>query len=390
MNGFLKGSFMRLLICLLFSFSLYAQIETPTERVLSSLSFIDDMEFENLELAISRQLKALPPSRLSGTITYGDTTYPRSFLKESLEEFLKQIKLTQSCFKVSAKESCLAEFNQKINQEFDLYKPIPSKAEPGFNKKETTLFTVYFSPDFKGSRTANKQFTHPIYALPKSAELQGQSRDAIDFGGVLRNKGLELFWVEESLFELYILHVEGGGRIKVQNPDGTETYSYLSYAGANGQKFQFIKKYMVEKGFLRAEEASVDNQRDFIENNPHLAREIYASNPSYIFFKETHDEPLGVDNIPLTEGRSLAIDTRIYKHVGVINYVKTKKGTRLNQQTVMSPFSRFFISQDTGGAIRGNARCDLYLGFGAEAETAAHNTKSMGEQYFLIKKMSSR
>jgi len=390
MNGFLKGSFMRLLTCLLFSFSLYAQIETPTERVLSSVSFIDDMDFKNLELAISRQLKAFRPSTLSGSVTYGDTTYPKTLLKSSLEDFLKLTKSAEACFKVSAKEACLAEFNQKINEGFDVYKPVPLKSEPGFNKKETTLYTVYFSPDFIASRTPTKQFNRPIYSLPKSPSLQSQTREAIDFEGVLRNKGLELFWIEEDLFELYILHVEGGGRVRVQNPDGSESFSFLSYAGANGQKFQFIKKHMVEKGYLRAEEASIDNQRSFIENNPHLAREIYSSNPSYIFFKETQDEPLGVDNIPLTEGRSLAIDTRIYKHVGVINYVKTKKGTRINQQTVMSPFSRFFISQDTGGAIRGNARCDLYMGFGMEAEYAAHNTKSMGEQYFLIKKMSSR
>jgi membrane-bound lytic murein transglycosylase A len=307
--------------------------------------------------------------------------------------FLDLVKQTKACLSVQQEtlnqQVCLDQFNLKMNESFDFYRPIPGKDEPGFGSKNTTLFTVYFSPDFEGSRVPTQLYKNPIYKMPTQDELKRKSREEIDFKGALANKGLELFWVKESLFELYILHVEGGGRVRVKNEDGTESKVYLSYAGANGQKFQFIKKHMVDQGYLTSATASVDNQRLFIENNPHLAQEIYASNPSYIYFKETLDEPLGVGNIPLTEGRSLAIDTRIYKHVGVINYIRTKKASRdATQQEMMKNFSRFFVSQDTGGAIRGNARCDLYFGFGPEAEFVAHNTKSQGEQYFLIKKVT--
>src|SRR5690606_38130368 len=112
----------------------------------------------------------------------------------------------------------------------------------------------------------------------------------------------------------------------------------------------------------------------------------FASSPSYIYFKVTQDEPLGVNNIPLTEGRSMATDYRIYKDYGLLQFVQTQKPVLVDEDIVQTDFGRFFISQDTGGAIRGNARADLYFGFGREAEIAASNLKNFGTQTILIKK----
>src|SRR5690606_5943475 len=116
--------------------------------------------------------------------------------------------------------------------------------------------------------------------------------------------------------------------------------------------------------------------------------EVFNVCPSCVYFKESSEEPVGVNNIPLTEGRSVAIDSRIYKTMGLINFVNTVKASHFdeNGKLVKVPFSRFFIAQDTGGAIRGNARCDLYFGYGPQAELTAYNMNEMGEQYFLIKK----
>lgn len=214
------------------------------------------------------------------------------------------------------------------------------------------------------------------------------TRVEIDYKGALAGKGYEIFWVEESFFDLYLLHVQGGGRINIFNPDGSKEIRYLSYDGKNRQSFQMIYKYMIEKGYLSSGNAGIPGQRKFLEENPDKEEEIFGSCPSYVYFKESTEEPVGINNIPLTEGRSLAIDVRIYKTSGLINFVKTKKASHVdsNGQVVKVPFSRFFIAQDTGGAIRGNARCDLYFGYGPLAELTAYNMNEQGEQYFLVKK----
>jgi membrane-bound lytic murein transglycosylase A len=147
-----------------------------------------------------------------------------------------------------------------------------------------------------------------------------------------------------------------------------------------------IYHYMVQKGYLTTD-TSIPAQRKFLDENPDKQEEIYGSSPSYIYFKVTEDEPVGLDNIPLTEGRSLALDVRIYKTTGLINFIKTVRPTLDDDgKLIKVPFARFFIAQDTGGAIRGNARCDLYAGYGRMAELMAYNTDELGEQYFLIKK----
>jgi membrane-bound lytic murein transglycosylase A len=138
---------------------------------------------------------------------------------------------------------------------------------------------------------------------------------------------------------------------------------------------------------LKPGEFSVYHQRKYLVDNPGVLEEVLSICPSYIFFKVTTDEPLGVKNIPLTENRSLATDYRIYKEYGILNFVQAVKPVRnASGDLEHKAFSRFFINQDTGGAIKGNARSDLYFGYGPEAATVANNLKKLGKQYFLIKK----
>lgn len=362
------------------SFSALAAEKTPTSRLYQSLSFADDMDFENLDLAINRQLESFKKIGLKGNIQFGTKIYPKTVLKASLEVLQGLAAEARVCAQVSPKVECQRKFDAEINNRFAIYVPVSGKG--------TTQFTSYYSPDLHGSRTRTERYGRAIYRKPDVGAHQNYTRVDIDYKGALEGKGYDIFYVEESFYELYLLHVQGGGRIHVQNPDGTEEISYLSYDGKNSRSFQMIYKYMLEKGYLEPGNAGIPGQRKFLEENPDKEEEIFGSCPSYVYFKESKEEPVGLNNIPLTEGRSLAIDSRIYKTMGLINFVRTVKASHTEDNGTVKkvPFSRFFIAQDTGGAIRGNARCDLYFGYGPQAELTAYSMNEKGEQYFLVLK----
>ena len=373
----------------LFCVSTIAAVEiTPTVLVNQSLSFADDLNFENLELAINRQLSSYEVQGLGGDIKFGNKVYPKRVLKDSLLQLQKIAAEAKTCLLTSSSEECYKTLNQELNAKFTIYRPVPSKSESGYKSELTTKYTSYYSPDLTGSRVPTERFKRAVYRRPTEPELQNFTRVDIDYKGALSGKGYEIFWVEDSFFDLYLLHVQGGGRINIINADGSTEVKYLSYDGKNSRPFKMIYHYLIQSGYLKPENASIDNQRKFLKENPHKEEEVFGTCPSYVYFRESDEEPYGLDNIPLTEGRSLAMDSKIYRTTGIINFVKTKRASHLGDdgRVVKVPFSRFFIGQDTGGAIKGNARCDLYFGYGPLAEMTAYNMNEMGEQYFLILK----
>jgi membrane-bound lytic murein transglycosylase A len=183
------------------------------------------------------------------------------------------------------------------------------------------------------------------------------------------------------------MHVQGGGHITIES-GGKTTSKYLSYAGTNGLSWNFISKYMMEKNYIQ--DPSIIAQRSFLEATPHKEQEIYATCPSYVYFKESDHPPLGSDRVPLTDNRSIATDTRYYRFKGLLSFVKTERPTeapsRDCEQLEFKSFSRFFLDQDTGGAIRGKGRVDLYFGEGSYAEKTAYNLVRRGDLFFLMLK----
>ncbi len=362
-----------------------ADLTPAMEKVSTTLNFSDDLNLENMLKAIARQEVYFQRRNLNEKVKFGKRTITREHLHHSLLRFKELVNDFLKCQKLYTSKICMEEMSLKLNSEFEIYRPLPLKWEKGYQTKQT-FFTAYYSPDFEGSFVKTKRFRNPIYAMPKDSKLRKISSDQINYGNKLKGKGLELLYVDASLYDIWLLHVEGGGRVKVKQPDGTHKSYYLSYAGANGQKFQMLYRYMIDNGMLRKGEATIAKQREYFVNNPKRQREILNSCPSFIWFKITHDEPLGVHNMPLSENRSLATDYRRFKEYGVINFIKTMKPQFSNGQVSKVPFSRFMLNQDTGGAIKGNARVDVYFGYGPNAELAANHVYGLGNQYFLILK----
>ncbi|MFZ4714785.1 MAG: MltA domain-containing protein [Bacteriovoracaceae bacterium] len=377
-------------LLLLSSFHVLAvDYTTPTKLVTDPMTFEDDLDFYSLDLAIDRQITSLGKKALVGTIKLGDTVYPRQKLVTSVKLFKEFINDAKACIMNSPleKPGCMDDLNQKIENNFDLYTPNWNEKDPEASRPKPAMFTAYYSPDFVGSKTKTEKYQYGIYSLPKEATLRTKTRDQIDFEGALENKGLALFYVE-NLYDLYLMHIEGGGRVTVKDDKGKNTSYYLSFAGTNGKPNKFISSIMVQMGYLKPGKASNSAIRAYLNLHPEKMREIFSQCENYIFFSVTGHPPLGMNNTILTDNRSIATDSKLYAQKGLLSYIVAKRPILTSTGAIKYiPFSRFFLDQDTGGAIKGKARADIYFGFGAEAELAAGNMTTYGDIYFLIEKL---
>lgn len=358
---------------------------TPTKNVSVDQwpQFDDDLDFAWMNTAIDRQLKRFVKKDLSGNIRLGNVSYPLSHMRRSLELFQALIRDYQICARQSSRPSCMQKFNDQMKLQFDLFSPHLEKSEfPNGDEVKTAFFTAYYTPSIEVETVSSPRFPYAIYAQPEEPQLSALTRDEIDFQGKLKKSRYVLFYAS-NLFDLYLMHIQGGGRVKVMDKKGQPQY-YLSYAGTNGKLFRFISLYMKEKGMIS--DLSVESQRVFLKQNPDKQREVYQSCPSYVFFKISAQPPDGSDSTPLTDNRSLATDKKYYPAKGLLSFVRAQRPIDHQWPVIYSNFSRFFIDQDTGGAIRGKARADLYFGEGSYAEMVAYNLNHYGEIYFLIAK----
>lgn len=348
----------------------------------------DDLELEGIELALKRQKAAFKRNSLKGTLTIGGKTLRLNVIEKTLKNFEKEVKRLKKCFLNNPKSDCWVKFNSRLREKFDFYQPIvkqKSGRKPALSPrgKNFAHFTGYYSPTIKGSLTKTNEFPYAIYTKPKSDRHRRYTRKEIIFQNKLKGKNLELFYIKD-LFALYLLHLEGGGRVEIQTPTGPKMF-YLSYQAHNSNKFTFISKYMVKKGMI--DDYSIDSQRNYLAAHPESWEDVFSFCPGYIYFIVTKTEPLGLEDIPLTQRRSLAQDRSIYKRKGMLAFVRTQRPIR-NQtgEPKMTSYSRFYIDQDTGSAIKGEARADLYWGYGDEAELSANTMNEKGEIFFLISK----
>jgi membrane-bound lytic murein transglycosylase A len=374
----------RLLFLFIFSSSAEARnYVTPTRQlsVAEFPKFGDDYDFNDMEMAIKHQLTRFKDKSLKGTIRLGKKHYPLSLAEAGLKKFQSLMFEFKSCAELKTKDACYERFNQELKHKFNVF--VPNNRSPAF-------FTGYHTHPLEGRFKPEGEFIYPVYALPKGADRR-HLRSEIDFEGKLAGKGLEIIYAK-SLFDLYLLHVEGGGYVTVKGGE-RDTSFYLSYAGTNKRKWNWLSRYMLAKKYISND--SIAAQRKFLEENPKLAQEIFSSCPSYVYFKISETPPVGSDQVPLTDGRSLATDRKLYPFKGLLTFVETERPEESGNYNFKEedsakikhvPFQRFFLDQDTGGAIKGKARADLYFGRTPYAFYAASYQAKMGQIYFLMLK----
>ena len=238
------------------------------------------------------------------------------------------------------------------------------------------LFTGYFEPELDGALSPSAQYRYPVYREPEAAKANNPwyTRREIETGDVMRGKGYEIAWVDDPV-ELFFLQIQGSGRIRL--PSGRRIR--VGYGGSNGHPYQSIGVELVRRGIYKPHQVSAEVIKNWVKRNPQEGQELLFHNPSYVFFRRVdqvppEDGPLGAMNRSVTPKRTIAVDPA-YTPLGAPVWVE-KKGA--------DPFNRLMIAQDTGSAIKGPQRADVFFGTGDAAGRAAGMLKDPGRMVVLL------
>jgi len=238
------------------------------------------------------------------------------------------------------------------------------------------LFTGYYEPEIDASLTRTDRFDTPIHRVPPElpADEPWLTRAEIEESGVLSGRGLEIAWVEDAVSAFY-LQVQGSGRLRLR--DGSVLR--LGYGASNGQEYRSPGAELVRRGVYDRTQVSAEVIRSWARRNPRRGAELLRHNPSYVFFRvlDGHPDdhgPLGAMNRPLTPGRSLAVDPDFVR-LGAPVWIAT---------TGARPLRRLMVAQDTGTAVQGPQRGDVFFGTGDDARRAARRVRDGGRMYVLL------
>jgi membrane-bound lytic murein transglycosylase A len=232
------------------------------------------------------------------------------------------------------------------------------------------LFTGYYEITLNGSRKRGGPFQVPIYRRP--ADLKRFSRAEIE-DGALVGQGLELLWVDDPV-DAFFLEIQGSGRVKFKEGGIVR----VGYDGSNGHTYVPIGRLLLERGEIPREQVTMQAIRAWMKAHPQEGAGLRRENPSYVFFREIAGEgPLGAQRVPLSAGRSLAVD-RAFIPLGIPIWLEAQ------ERFTTGTFHRLVVAQDTGGAIKGPVRGDLFWGHGKEAAEGAGAMNARGRYYLLL------
>ncbi len=353
-------------------------------------TFRDDLDFARLSEAISRSLayyRRLPPERL---IPFGLDAYRVDHLIRSLTAFSDLI----------AGRPDGETLNRTIRQKYVVYRAA------GRETDSRVLYTGYYEPVLSGSPVQHRDYPVPVLSRPsdlleidlslfapdlKGRRIIGRYRNGTVVPypdrGQIRRQGdrvtsvaAPIAWLRDEI-DLLILQIQGSGRIAFA--DGRTLC--VRYNGSNGRPYRSIGKVLIDQGHLTAEAVSMQSIREFLRRNPEKCEAILDENPRYIFFRLSEGGPFGALNEPLTALRSIAVDPQCFP-AGALAFAQLSTPQVDGQGRITSwrKHNGFVLAQDSGSAIRGTGRADLFWGGGLSAETAAGHLKHPGELFFIV------
>lgn len=349
--------------------------------------FSDDMDYDLLiESAISQlaYLKRQPPDK---KIIFGTDSYSNKWLLHSLREFLSKVQQKPN----------IKDLNNFIHDNFLIYQAGGQASQ----QQRTMLVTGYYEPLFSGSLTRDPPFLTPLYSPPQSLTVlideDGQkkigrynsenifvpfwSRAEIEKNNLLQ--GNELIFLKDP-FDAFLLHVQGSGRIQL--PD--HSIRSVRFAGSNGLEYNSIGKLLVDEKIMKLADVNIPAIRAYLQRHPEQLQRILHHNPRFIFFTWGDNlPPKGSSGERLTAGRSIAIDSSVLPG-GTIGYLISQSPVVDHDGIIThwQKLNRFVFPQDSGAAIKGSGRVDIFWGSDEYAELAANHMKEAGKLYFLVKK----
>jgi membrane-bound lytic murein transglycosylase A len=368
-----------------------AVVETPPALVKLPPSaypaLSDDLDYEGLKHCIQMSLAYLKKVPRDRAFAFGADSYSAAHLIRSLEVFEEFIQTRPSANRIT----------EMVRRDFIVYRA------GGFSEK--VLFTGYYEPVLKGSLKETPLYRYPVYTRPDDLVTVDLSAFSAKYAGetiigrytgqtlvpyydrkTIENrenfKAKALAWVGDPV-DLFFLQIQGSGKIMLDQGKSLNVHYHV----ANGLPYRSIGKVLIDQGKIPKSEISMQAIRGYLKSHPEEREAILNTNPSYVFFKTETDGPLGNLNVPLTPGRSIAVDKKIFPPAALM-YIQAQKPvlTEAGELGAWEEFGRFALNQDTGGAIIGPARADIFWGNGPYAELAAGHLQHRGDMYFLILK----
>ena len=236
------------------------------------------------------------------------------------------------------------------------------------------LFTGYFEIELNGSRQRHGRYQTPIYRKPPELGSGFRATRAEIEDGALAGRGLELLWVDDPV-DAFFMHIQGSGRVRLRNGASLR----IGYDGQNGEPYVAVGRLLIERGVIPRDKLTMDAIRSWMKENPEAGVALRRENPSYVFFHEIAGEgPIGAEGVALTAERSLAVD-RAFIGLGIPIWLEADERFAPAENV-----RRLLVSQDTGGAIKGPVRGDVFWGSGDAAASRAGVMNASGRYCLLL------